>query len=86
MPTIQYPTLNVLNFTVNPVYLSGDDASVAQYCAENFYTLDSYEVEQQRFSNDGAVLYQYYSGGEWKTEFGFNKIVTLLTYTTAPEL
>lgn len=83
MPTIQYPTLNVLNFTINPVYLSGDDTSVSQYCTEKGYTLVSYEVEQQRFSNDGGVLYQYYSNGEWKTEFGFNKVVTVLNYELA---
>ena len=78
--TIQYPTLNVLNFTVNPVYLKGDDASVNQYCTEKNYSLVSYEVEAQRFSNQGGILYQYYADGEWKTEFGFSKIVTLLIY------
>ena len=86
MPTIQYPTLNVKNFTINPVYLSGDETSVNKYCADNGYTLSSFDIEKQRFSNHGGLLYQYYSSSdnEWKTEFGYNRIVTLLTYTNGP--
>lgn len=80
MATIDFPTINVKYFSVNSIYLRGDDDSVNQYCTENGYTLDYYEVEGQRFSNDGALPYQYYdtNASEWVTEFGFSKIVTLL--------
>lgn len=83
MPTIQYPTLNVKYFAVNEIYLRGDDISVEQYCTDNSYNLSSYELENQRFSNDGALPYQYYDTSTltWVTEFGFSKIVILLNYT-----
>jgi len=83
MPTIELPTINVKYFAVNVIYLRGDDTSVNQYCTDNGYTLDSYDLENQRFSNDGALPYQYYDSGTsaWVTEFGFSKIVTALHYT-----
>lgn len=83
MPTIELPTLNVKYFAVNKIYLKGDDVSVNRYCTENGYNLTSYEVEDQRFSNDGSLPYQYYDSSvpAWVTEFGFAKIVTLLHYT-----
>jgi len=86
MPKIELPTLNTRNFTVNSVYLKGDDASVSQYCLDNGKTLIDYEVEHQRFSNDGALLYSYYdtANAEWKTEFGFSKIAIILNVEEPP--
>lgn len=81
MPFIDYPKQNVKYFSVNNVYIRADDTTVNQYCTENGYTLDRYESEEKRFSNDGGVAYQYYTGSEWKTEFGYKKIVTLLIYS-----
>ena len=81
MTKLDFPTLNVKYFAVNEIYLSADDISVEQYCTDNGYTLVSYEVENQRFSNDGALPYQYYNTDDtkWVTEFGFHKIVTSLS-------
>lgn len=83
MPTISLPTLNVKYFSVNEIYLKGDDISVNQYCTENGITLSSYKVEQQRFSNNGELAYQYYdsTNSVWRTVYGFDKIVTEITYS-----
>jgi hypothetical protein len=83
MPTIDYPVQNVKYYAVNNVYLRADDDSVNQYCTEQGLTLVSYEREQQRFSNDGGLAYQYWDTSEsvWKTEFGFSQIVTQLVYS-----
>lgn len=80
MSRIEIPRMNTLNFTVNDVFLKGDDVSVNQYCLENGYDLDNYVLESQRFSNDGGLLYNYYDAvkAEWKTEFGFSKVVAIL--------
>lgn len=76
MTTISYPTMNVKNFAINEIFLRGDAASVAQYCSENGLSLNSFTLEpKQRFSNDGAVPYQYYENEKWNLEFGFTKIV-----------
>lgn len=84
MTTIQLPTLNVKYFSVNTIYLRGDNTSVTKYCQDNGYNLSSFEVEDRpRFSNDGALPYQYWDATKsaWVTEFGFEKIVTSLTYS-----
>lgn len=91
--TVKYPTKNsILYFDDNTVYLRSDMDTINQYCLENNYTYVSHEAEEQRFSNDGALAYAYYgpfkyidSDGDevveikWQTEFGFKRIVTLLT-------
>lgn len=80
MNVIQYPTNNVKYFAINSVYVRADDTSVTKYCLDNGLTLSSYIAEsKQRFSNDGAMPYQYYNGTSWVTEFGFSKIVSSLT-------
>ena len=81
MEIIEYPTFrNVKNISILDVYLVANDASVNKYCLDYGYTLVSYEEEEkQRFSNDGAYFYQYYTGSEWKLESGFRKVVSLLT-------
>jgi len=83
MPILDYPVQNVKYYAVNEVYLRGDAASVAQYCTEQGLTLVSFDLEPQRFSNDGGLAYQYWDVAEsvWKTEFGFNQIVTQLVYS-----
>lgn len=81
MPTIDYPTKNVKYFAINDIYLRGDDDTVNQYCTENGITLVSYKVESKRFSNDGGLGYQYYENSEWKTEFGYARIVTQIIYS-----
>ena len=89
MPTITYPTNNVLHYNVKDVYIAGDDTSVAQYLIDNGLPTGttSYVLEDQRFSNDGGIAYQYYeydanlSGNTWKTEFGYRRIVTSVTYS-----
>lgn len=89
MATISYPKQNVKYYAIQDVYLRADDATVAQYCAEQGLTLDSYKAEEQRFSNDGGLAYQYYgilvgSGATvetWNTEFGYHRIVTEIVYT-----
>lgn len=88
MATISYPTRNIQYFPIAPVYISADDASVLQYLTENGFPTGStsYVKEDQRFSNDGALAYQYWeydanlSGNTWKTEYGFRQVVTSLTY------
>lgn len=97
MAIIDYPTKNgVQYFQDNTIYLKADDATVNQYILESYsgHTLVSYEPEDQRFSNDGGLAYQYYgpftgwvspgvySSGTttmWLTEFGYQKIVKKLT-------
>ena len=78
MTEINYPTMCVEHMHTTDIYLSADDSSVNQYCTENSYSLVSYDKEYSRFSNDGALPYQYYSGGKWVFEFGFKDIVTKL--------
>ena len=93
MTTQEYPTFTgVTHFDDGSVYLRADSGSVTQYCADRGVTLVSYEPEEQRFSNDGALSYQYYgpftgaiSPGvtgttiKWQLEFGFSQIVKSLT-------
>jgi hypothetical protein len=94
MTTLQYPTFTgITDFQDGTIYLRADDTSIEQYCADRGVSLVSYEAEEQRFSNDGALAYQYYgpftgtiSPGvtgtttKWQLEFGFSKIVqTLVT-------
>jgi hypothetical protein len=81
MPQIEFPTKNVKYFTVNDVYIKADNASVNQYCTENGYTLVSYDAEDKRFSNDGGLAYQIYDGSEWRTEFGYDRVVARLIYS-----
>lgn len=86
MPTITYPTNNVQYYNVVDVYIAGDDASVKQYLLDNGFPTGStsYVLEDQRFSNDGGLSYQYWdttSGATWKTEFGYRPIVTSVTYS-----
>lgn len=84
MLVIEYPTVNVKNFAINNVFIRGDEVSVEKYCEDNDYYLDSFEVEKQRFSNDGALAYQYYDEEleEWVSEFGFSQVVNILNYET----
>jgi hypothetical protein len=93
--TIQYPTFTGISyFNDGDVYLKGDNASINKFCADRGKTLVSYELEEQRFSNDGALAYQYYgtftgalSPGvtgtttKWQMEWGYSKIVKSLTVT-----
>lgn len=89
MPIVELPKQNVKYYAVNDVYVKADDATVQQYCDDNGYTLSSYKAENQRFSNDGGLAYQYYgvligSSGTteaWYTEFGYSRIVTEITIT-----
>jgi hypothetical protein len=89
METIKYPTKNgIMNFADGTVYLRADDDTVNQYCTEKSYTLEYYESEEQRFSNDGALAYMYYGVNpgitgvtNWYMEFGFSKIVETLVVT-----
>ena len=89
MATISYPTKNVLHYPIAPVYLRADQTSINQYLYDAGLPsgTTSYEVETQRFSNDGGLSYCYWdydanlSGNTWKVEFGFEKIVTSLTYS-----
>lgn len=81
MPVIDYPKMCVQNLHSVDVYLSADNDSVDQYCTENGYTLVSYDKEEPRFSNDGALPYQYWTGSEWKLEYGFKQIVIRITYS-----
>lgn len=81
MPVLEFPTMCVADMHMTSVYLSADNVSVNQYCTDNGYTLVSYDNEYQRFSNDGALPYQYWTGTEWKLEFGFRQIVAKITYT-----
>lgn len=83
MPIINLPTLNAEYFNINEIYLRGDDVSVNQYCTEMGITLSTYKVEAQRFSNNGELAYQYYDSTDklWRTVYGFEKIVTEITYS-----
>ena len=89
MPTLTYPTINVKYYAIQKVYLRADEASVDQYCIDNDITKVSYTPEQQRFSNDGGLSYQYYgievgSTGTtltWNTVFGYEKVVQELIYS-----
>lgn len=88
MPIISYPTNNVLYYPIEKVYIAGDNESVKQYLLDNGFPTGttSYVKEDQRFSNDGALTYQYWewdaqlTGNTWKTEFGFRPIATSVTY------
>lgn len=81
MPILERPTQNILFHNVEVVYIRADDVTINQYCTENSYTLVSYTPEDQRFSNDGGLAYQYYTGSEWITEFGYSTIVDQLVYS-----
>ncbi|MDY0270435.1 hypothetical protein [Trichloromonas sp.] len=81
MAVIEFPTMNVQYIAINDVYLVANDDSVNQFCTENGWTMDSYESEEQRFSNDGSLYYQYWDGSQWVLESGYRKIVTKLVYT-----
>lgn len=87
---IEYPTKDSIKyFADDTIYIKADDATVNQYCIDLGYSDPTYEAEEQRFSNDGGLAYQYYgvligttgSTSTWNTEFGFNKIVVKLTVT-----
>lgn len=93
MTTQQYPTFTGLTyFTDGTVYLRADSGSVTQFCADRGVSLVSFDAEEQRFSNDGAIQYQYWglftgviaspgvtgSTMKWINEFGFSKIVKSL--------
>lgn len=80
MPVIDYPKMCVEHMHMTDIFLVADDASVNQYCTENGYGSHTYIAENQRFSNDGSLAYQYYSGGKWILEYGFKQIVVRLTY------
>ena len=93
MATIQFPTFTgITYFNDGDIYLAGDTTSVLQYCTDRGKTYVSHELEEQRFSNDGALAYQYYGPftGEistgvtgttikWQMEWGYKKIVKSLT-------
>ena len=84
MPSIEFPQMkNVKYFTIKDVYLKADDDSVTQYCVEHGFTLVSYETENQRFSNDGALVYQKYdtTESEWVTKSGYDRVVGILVYS-----
>ena len=82
MPVIDYPKMCVQHFHTTDVFLVADSASTARYCIDYLdgATFDSVIAERQRFSNDGALAYQYWTGTEWKLEFGFKQIAVSLTY------
>lgn len=71
---------NDLELTELPI--QADAASVAQYCSERSYSLDSYSQDNQHFSNDGARLYNYYDtvSGQWLNAWGYSAIVTEIVY------
>jgi hypothetical protein len=93
--TIDYPTKDgLLYYADGSVYLRADNTTVWTYCSGKSYTCVSYIAEEQRFSNDGGLAYQFYgpftgwispgvwSSGTtsmWQTEFGYEKIVRSLT-------
>lgn len=84
MPSMKFPVQrNAKNFTVNSVYIKADTDTIDQYCVENGLTLVGYETENQRFSNDGILVYQYYdlAKTEWKTASGYDRVVGMLDYT-----
>ncbi len=90
--TIQFPTFTGISyFDDGTIYLAGDTTSINKYCADRGVALVSYELEEQRFSNDGALAYQYYgpftgaiSPGvtgtttKWQTVWGYSRIVKIL--------
>jgi hypothetical protein len=80
MQIIEYPTFrNIKEFAISDIYVVGNDTSVNQYCTEYGYTLVSYSIEDQRFSNNGSFTYQYLtSGGTWLLETGFRRVVSEL--------
>ena len=86
METIKYPTKDsVKYFADGTLYLRADDNTVNQYCTEKGYTLEFYEPEKQRFSNDGGLGYMYYGVNpgitgvtDWYMEFGFSQVVETL--------
>ncbi|MFW6225838.1 MAG: hypothetical protein ACOC3V_02665 [bacterium] len=91
--TIEYPTKNAVQYhSDGTVYLRSDNDTIDQYCSENDYTYISHEVEEQRFSNNGGLLYAYYgpftynnedgdpvTEDRWQLEFGFKRVITKLT-------
>lgn len=82
MTIIDYPKFNnVLYLHLKPVFLAGDQVSVNKYCSERGYTLINFQLENQRFSNDGELLYQWFNTttGLWVTESGFTQVVNQLT-------
>ena len=89
MATIQYPTVKGIKyFGDNTVYLRADSGTADQYCTDNSYSYDSFEPENQRFSNDGGLAYMYYGENPgitgvtaWYMEFAFDKIIKTLTTT-----
>lgn len=84
MPSITFPIKkNVEYFAINDVYIKADTDSITQYCVENGYTLASFEPENQRFSNDGTVVYVRYdtAKSEWITMSGYDRVVSVLNYT-----
>jgi len=95
MATIQYPTKDgVSYFADGTIYLRAHNTTVNTYCSGKTWTLDSYEIENQRFSNDGALAYAFYgpftgvigpgtttgTTNMWQVEWGYSRIVTSLVY------
>jgi hypothetical protein len=87
---IEYPTKDGIKyFGDGTIYIKANDNTVNEWCSVYNYTLNSYTAETQRFSNDGALGYQYYgvlqgatgSTETWNTEFGFDKIVLSINVT-----
>jgi len=83
MSVVDYPKMCVQHMHTTDVFLSADQTSVDRYCYEYLEgtSCDSFIAEEKRFSNDGSLAYQYWTGSEWKTEFGFKPIVVRLTYS-----
>ena len=92
--TIQYPTFTgITYFDDGTIYLAGDSASITKYCADRGKAYVSHELEEQRFSNDGGLAYQYYgiftgvitppattgTTTKWIMEWGYSRIVKSLT-------
>lgn len=85
MPTINFPTHDLKYFSQTNVFIRGDQDSIDQYIIEHdeIDTMSNIILEDQRFSNNGALTYQYWNATEsiWVTEFGFDKVIVSFDYT-----
>ena len=58
---IEYPTKDgVKYFADDTIYIRADNKTINEWCIINNYTLNEYTQEVQRFSNDGALAYQFF--------------------------
>jgi hypothetical protein len=83
MPSINFPTQDIKYFHQTNVFLRGDQDSIDQYAIDKGISgVTNIVLEDQRFSNNGAITYQYFmtSGATWVTEYGFDRVVVSLDH------